>query len=130
LGGALRAVEEGYIQREIQDASYRTQRAVEKGDEVVVGVNRFQTNEHNVGELLRVDETVRLNQMAALKQLRAERDNAAVDAALAHIGAAARHPQTPLMPLIVEAVEAYATLGEICDTLRSVFGEYTPENWV
>jgi methylmalonyl-CoA mutase N-terminal domain/subunit len=130
LGGALRAVEEGYIQREIQDASYRTQRAVEKGDEVVVGVNRFQTNEHNVGELLRVDETVRLNQMAALKQLRTERDNAAVEAALANIGAAARDPQASLMPLIVAAVEAYATLGEICDTLRGVFGEYTPENWV
>jgi methylmalonyl-CoA mutase N-terminal domain/subunit len=130
LGGALRAVEEGYIQREIQDASYHTQRAVEKGDEVVVGVNRFQTNEHHAGELLRVDETVRLNQIEALKKLRAERDNAAVGAVLAKIGQAARDPQTPLMPLIVEAVEAYATLGEICDALRGVFGEYAPENWV
>ncbi len=130
LGGALRAVEEGYIQREIQDAAYRTQRAVEKGDEVVVGVNRFQTNEHHEGELLRVDETVRLTQIEALKQLRSERDNTAVNAVLAKIDAAARDPQATLMPLIVEAVESYATLGEICDTLRGVFGEYTPENWV
>jgi methylmalonyl-CoA mutase N-terminal domain/subunit len=130
LGGALRAVEEGYIQREIQDAAYRTQRAVEKGDEVVVGVNRFQTKEQPVGELLRVDETVRLNQMAALATLRAERDNTVVNAVLAKIGQAARDPQAPLMPLIVEAVENYATLGEICDTMRGVFGEYTPENWV
>ena len=130
LGGALRAVEEGFVQREIQDSAYRAQRAVEKGADVVVGVNRFQTDEHNEGELLRVDESVRLNQVAALAKLRAERDNAAVDAALARIGDAARNAQAPLMPLIVEAVEQYATLGEICDTLRGVFGEYTPENWV
>jgi len=130
LGGALRAVEEGYIQREIQDAAYRTQRAVEKGDDIVVGVNHFQTDEPHEGELLRVDENVRLNQIAALAKVRAERNTAAVDAVLARIAAAARDPHAPLMPLIVEAVEHYATLGEICDTLRSVFGEYTPENWV
>jgi methylmalonyl-CoA mutase N-terminal domain/subunit len=130
LGGALRAVEEGFIQREIQDAAYRAQRAVEKGEQVVVGVNRFQTAEAPVGELLRVDESVRTAQVAALKELRASRDQARVDAALAHIAEAARTPQAPLMPLFVEAVEAYATLGEICDTMRGVFGEYTPENWV
>jgi methylmalonyl-CoA mutase N-terminal domain/subunit len=130
LGGALRAVEEGFVQREIQDAAYKTQRAIEKGDQVVVGMNRFQTKEHNEGELLRVDESVRRDQMAALRQLRAARDGARVAAALAAIDAAARDPQAALMPLIVEAVEAYATLGEICDTLRKVFGEYTPENWV
>ena len=76
LGGALKAVEEGFISREIQDAAYTTQRAIEKSAQVVVGVNRFQTDEHNMGELLRVDESVRTNQMAALRQLRAERDNA------------------------------------------------------
>ncbi|MFN3983493.1 MAG: methylmalonyl-CoA mutase family protein, partial [Caldilinea sp.] len=66
----------------------------------------------------------------AAKKLRAERDNTAVNAVLAKIEQAAREPQAALMPLIVEAVETYATLGEICDTLRGVFGEYTPENWV
>ena len=80
--------------------------------------------------MLRVDETVRVNQCAALAALRAERDNAAVAAVLAKIEAAARDPQGSLMPLFVEAVEACATLGEICDTLRGVFGEYTPESWV
>jgi methylmalonyl-CoA mutase, N-terminal domain len=130
LGGALRAVEEGYINREIQDAAYGTQRAIEKGDQVVVGVNRFHTNEQSTGELLRVDESVRTAQMEALRRLRGERDNVAVQSVLARIDAAARDPQASLMPLIVEAVEGYATLGEICDTLRSVFGEYTPESWV
>ncbi len=130
LGGALKAVEEGYINREIQDAAYHTQRLIEKAEQVVVGVNRFQTNEHSSGELLRVDESVRTNQMAALRSLRAERDNPAVQEVLAKIDAAARDPQATLMPLIVEAVDQYATLGEICDTLRGVFGEYTPESWI
>ncbi len=130
MGGALRAVEEGFVSREIQDAAYRTQRAIEKGEQVVVGMNRFHTDEHNEGELLRVNESVRVAQMAALQQLRSERDNAAVQAILARIDAAARDPQASLMPLFVEAVAAYATLGEICDTLRGVFGEYTPESWV
>lgn len=130
LGGALRAIEEGYVQREIQDAAYRAQRAVEKGDQVVVGVNKFQTDETAKGELLRVNEAVRTQQVAALKALREERDNARVEKALADLDAAARQPSVSLIPPIVEAVEAYATLGEICDTMRRVFGEYTPENWV
>ncbi len=130
LGGALRAVEEGYIQREIQDAAYRAQRAIEKGEQVVVGVNRFHTDEAATGDLLRVDEAVRVQQVKALAALRSERDNTVVNDALARLEAAALDPQAPLLPLIVEAVEAYATLGEVCDTMRRVFGEYTPENWV
>ncbi|MEZ4865888.1 MAG: methylmalonyl-CoA mutase family protein [Caldilineaceae bacterium] len=130
LGGALKAVEEGFIQREIQDAAYKTQRAIERGEQVVVGVNQFQTEATLQPELLRVDEQVRLDQMAALQQLRAERDSARVQQLLQQIETAARTPNAPLMPHLVEAVEAYATLGEICDTLRRVFGEYTPESWV
>jgi methylmalonyl-CoA mutase N-terminal domain/subunit len=130
LGGALKAVEDGYIQREIQEAAYRTQRAIEQGDEVVVGVNRFATDETTTSDLLRVDESVRAAQVAALADLRATRDNAAVASILARIENAARTPDAPLTPLFVEAVEAYATLGEICDALRRVFGEYTPESWV
>jgi len=130
LGGALKAVEEGFIQREIQDAAYKTQRAIEKADQVVVGLNRFHTEEVTPADLLRVNESVRLDQIAALQKLRAERDNARVQDVLQRIHAAASTPQATLMPLIVEAVEAYATLGEICDTLRKVFGEYTPESWV
>lgn len=130
LGGALRAVEEGYIQREIQEAAYRTQRAIEQGEQVVVGVNRFQTEAMATPELLRVDESVRTAQAAALADLRATRDNERVSALLSRIEGAARDGDAPLMPLLVEAVEAYATLGEICDALRRVFGEYTPESWV
>ena len=130
LGGALRAVEEGYVQREIQDAAYRAQRAIESGDQIVVGVNRFQTDERFEGELLRVDETVRLEQVARLRDLRAERDNERVQELLTAIEDAARQPDAPLMPLFVEAVAAYATLGEICDALRRVFGEYLPDSWV
>jgi methylmalonyl-CoA mutase N-terminal domain/subunit len=130
LGGALAAVEQGFIQREIQEAAYRTQRAIEKGDQVVVGVNRFQTGESPKPDLLRVDENVRVAQMAALAELRATRDGSRVAALLQQLETAARDPRSPLMPLIIEAVEAYATLGEICDALRRVFGEYTPESWL
>jgi methylmalonyl-CoA mutase N-terminal domain/subunit len=130
LGGALKAVEEGFIQREIQDAAYKTQRAIERNEQVVVGVNRFQRAETVKPDLLRVNEQVRLDQMAALQMLRRERDNARVQSLLQQITQAARAPDAPLMPLFVEAVEAYVTLGEICDALRRVFGEYQPESWV
>ncbi|HRW03636.1 MAG TPA: methylmalonyl-CoA mutase family protein [Caldilineaceae bacterium] len=130
LGGALHAVEQGFIQREIQDAAYKTQRAIERNEQIVVGVNQYQTDESIKPELLRVDEQVRIDQMAALQSLRAERDSDTVQAILERIEQAARIPSAPLMPLFVEAVEAYATLGEICDTLRRVFGEYVPESWV
>ena len=130
LGGALRAVEAGYIQREIQEAAYRTQRAIEQGDQVVVGVNRFQTDAVTTPDLLRVDESVRTAQAAALAELRATRDNERVSALLSRIEDAARTTDAPLMPLLVEAVEAHATLGEICDAMRRVFGEYTPESWL
>jgi methylmalonyl-CoA mutase N-terminal domain/subunit len=130
LGGARKAVEEGYIQREIQQSAYQTQRAIEQGEQIVVGVNRFQSNEAPMGELLRVDESIRLAQVVALQKLRKERDQTCVDTMLRRIEQAARDPQALLMPLFVEAVEAHVTLGEICDRLRKVFGEYTPESWV
>jgi len=130
LGGALQAVEQGFIQREIQDAAYKTQRAIERNEQIVVGVNQYQRDEHVKPDLLRVDEQVRIDQIAALQQLRAQRDNSLVQEILGRIEEAARVPNAALMPLFVEAVEAYATLGEICDTLRGVFGEYVPESWV
>lgn len=130
LGGALKAVEEGFVQREIQDAAYKTQRAIERNEQIVVGVNRFQRAEEVKPDLLRVNEQVRLDQMLALQTLRSDRDNTRVQTLLQQITQAARTPDAPLMPLIVEAVEAYVTLGEICDALRRVFGEYQPESWV
>ena len=128
MGGALRAIEQGFMQREIQEAAYRTLRAIENGEQVVVGVNRFVTDEKPVADLLRVDPSVQVNQCQRLAELRAARDNDKGDALLAQLEAAARDPQAPLMPLFVECVENYITLGEICGTLRQVFGEYRPES--
>ena len=127
LGGARAAIEAGYIQQEIQDAAYAALRAVESGEQVVVGVNQFQSERAALPfDLLRVKEAVQAEQIGRLQALRAGRGAAAVSASLAHIQAAATDPAAPLMPLFVEAVEAYATLGEICNTLRRVFGEFKP----
>ena len=124
MGGAVKAVEEGYIQREIQDAAYRTQQAIEAGDEIVVGVNRFQVEEEPLADLLRIDAAAQEAQVARVRALRTRRDNRRVAELLSQIELAARAPKAPLMPLFVEAVQAYATLGEISGVLRQVFGEY------
>ncbi len=127
MGGARKAIEGGYIQAEIQDAAYAALRAVESGEQVVVGVNRFQTaKDAPPGDLLRIDEAVQAEQITRLKALRADRDNESVSDVLARIRVAAQDPSAALMPLFVEAVSVYATLGEICNTLRGVFGEYRP----
>jgi methylmalonyl-CoA mutase N-terminal domain/subunit len=126
MGGAVRAIEEGFIQREIQDAAYRAQQAIEANREVVVGLNRFQVEEAHERELLRVNETVQAEQIARVQAVRDRRDSARAAAWLDRIAAAARDPQAPLMPLFVGAVQEYVTLGEICGALRRVFGEYQP----
>ncbi len=125
IGGALVAVESGYMQREIQESAYRYQKAVEQGDEVVVGVNRFSIEEERSLKLLRVDPAVGRQQATRLATLRERRDNARVQAALADLRAAAQSTDN-LLPLILAAVEAYATLGEVCNVLREAFGEYQP----
>ena len=123
LGGALQAIERGYMQREIQESAYRWQQAVDRGDKVVVGVNRFRVAETLDLDLLRVDPAVGERQAARLRALRQRRDNEAVSAALSRLEAGARSDDN-LLPLILDAVEKYATLGEICGVLRGVFGEY------
>jgi methylmalonyl-CoA mutase, N-terminal domain len=125
MGGAVRAIEEGYIQREIQDAAYEYQKRVESGERVVVGLNKFQVEEGSPRGLLKVDPAVGERQCAALRALRGRRDGARVEAALREVGGAARGTAN-LMPPILEAARAYATLGEICDAMRAVFGEYRP----
>ena len=124
MGGATEAIEQGFIQREIQDSAYRYQKAVEDGRRVVVGVNKFQVEEEPPRDLLRVDPSVREEQVAALAELKAGRSAGDVEAALAALKSAAQGDDN-LMPPIIQAVRVYATLGEICDTLRGVFGEYT-----
>jgi len=125
LGGATAAIEKGFIQREIQDSAYRYQREIEKGERVVVGVNKFQIEEKPPKDLLRVDPGVRISQMEELEKLKSERDNSKVKGVLGDLKKAAQGKGN-LMPLVLEAVKAYATLGEICDELRGVFGEYQP----
>ena len=123
MGGMVRAIEEGYVQREIQDSAYQYQLQVEKGEEVVVGVNRFEIEEEPQENLLAVDPEVGRKQVERLAALKARRDNDHVARALATLEKTARGTDN-LMPPILEAVRGYATLGEISDTLRGVFGEY------
>jgi methylmalonyl-CoA mutase N-terminal domain/subunit len=127
LGGARRAIEAGYVQQEIQNAAYAALQAVESGEQVVVGVNRFRRDHDEVPfDLLKINETVQAEQIARLQTVRASRDAARVAGVLADLKNAAQDPSAALMPLFVEAVSAYATLGEICGVLRDVFGEYKP----
>jgi len=123
MGGAVQAVEKGFIQREIQESAYRYQREIEKGERVVVGLNRFQVAEEKPTNLLRVDPAVRTDQVSRLEKLRSDRDTSAVEKTLAKLRAGAEGKEN-LMPLLLEAVQAYATLGEICGLMREVFGEY------
>lgn len=123
MGGVVRAIEEGYIQREIQNSSYDYQKRVEAGEEVVVGVNRFQIDEPPPENLLRVDPEVETRQKARIADLKKRRDNTRIQALLASLEKAASGEEN-IMPHVVEAVRNYATLGEISDALRRVFKEY------
>jgi methylmalonyl-CoA mutase N-terminal domain/subunit len=127
LGGALAAIEEGYIQQEIADAAYRYQREVEEKERVVVGINAYQGDEEATSlERLVVDPAIEAQQRARLAALRKRRDAELVSAALGRIEKAAHNPNEPLMPLFIAAVEADCTLGEICGVLREVWGEHQP----
>ncbi|HYP53591.1 MAG TPA: methylmalonyl-CoA mutase family protein, partial [Pyrinomonadaceae bacterium] len=123
-GGMLRAIETGYVQREIQEAAYAYQRAVETGDAVVVGVNRFRADEEAPVETLRLDPSVEQNQTERLRALRERRDSRAVELALSRLESAARTDDENLLPHILACVEAYTTVGEISHRLRQVWGEY------
>ena len=123
MGGAVAAIERGYIQREIQESSYQTQRAIEEGRKIVVGVNKFQSPYPPLRNILRVDPAVAKRQKERLEAVRKRRDSSAVERALKRLEEAARDEKENTMPIFIECVEAYATLGEICDVLRRVFGE-------
>jgi len=122
-GGMLRAIETGWVQKEIQDAAYHYQRAVESREQIIVGVNQFVLPEVRAIPVFRVDPSIEQQQRQSLARIKATRDPAGVTRALAELEEAARG-QENLMPAILRAVEAYATVGEISDTLRQVFGEY------
>jgi methylmalonyl-CoA mutase N-terminal domain/subunit len=126
LGGAIAAIERGFPQTEIQDAAYHAQQAVERGEQIVVGVNRFQSGEGTTLDMLRVDPAIADMQQERLRTLRARRDSSRAAQLLQTLETAAGGTDN-LMPLILECVEQDLTLGEICGALRAAWGEYHPE---
>jgi methylmalonyl-CoA mutase, N-terminal domain len=123
LGGTLHAIETGYIQRQIQESAYATQRAIDAGEEIVVGVNRYTTDEPDPIDVFALDPALEQAQVERVRQLRERRNGSAWRNAIDAVAAAARTADN-LVPPVIAAVEAYATVGEIADTLRDVFGEY------
>jgi len=124
LGGVVKAIECGYIQREIEESAYAYGRSVEEKRRIVVGVNEFRSDAEPEIELFEVPEEVRARQVERLESVRKRRDKRAVIKALDELRQAANDPRTNLMPPILKAVHAYASIGEICGVLREVFGEY------
>ncbi len=125
MGGTLAAIEANYVQSEIQNAAYQYQQDVEKGKQVIVGVNRFQQEEPDRAKVFRMDPELQNQQVERLRVLRASRDGARVERGLSALGQAARGSDN-LMPHVLECAAAHATVGEISDCLRAVFGEYRP----
>jgi len=123
LGGMLKAIERGYVQQEIQNAAYEYQQQVDREEAIVVGVNRFTLEDEKAIPVQRIDPALEPRQIERLKALRVRRDQGVWQSALRAVEDAARSGEN-LMPRILSAVEAYATVGEISDTLRKVFGEY------
>jgi methylmalonyl-CoA mutase N-terminal domain/subunit len=128
MGGALQSIEKGFMQNEIQNAAYVAQQQVERKEQIVVGVNQFTVNEEMTLERLKVDPAIEAGQKAKLKKLRETRDQRLVDELLGKLKAAAGRTEN-LMPLFIECVENDITLGEICNTLRVVWGEYVAEGF-
>ncbi len=124
MGGMVEAIEKGYVQKEIQDAAYKYQREIEQQQRILVGVNKFAVEEEAPKEILKVDPKLRQLQVEKLQSVKQRRDAKRVEQVLAALKEAARDESKNLMPLIVDAAKAYATLGEISNVLREVFGEY------
>lgn len=124
LGGMVKAIEKGYVQKEIQDAAYRYQKDVESKERIVVGVNKFQAEKEALPNLLRLDPAIGETQRNKLKSVRESRDNTKVESLLKDLRNAAQNETANLVPYILDAVREYASLGEICNQLRGVFGEY------
>ncbi|WP_130808073.1 acyl-CoA mutase large subunit family protein [Senegalia massiliensis] len=123
IGGAPKAIDMGYIQKEIMDAAYRYQKSIESGEQIVVGMNKFQAEEEPVKDLLKVDPKVGEMQVEKINKLKSERNNDEVESKLKALRNACESDEN-VMPYIIDAVKEYATLGEICGVMREVFGEY------
>jgi methylmalonyl-CoA mutase N-terminal domain/subunit len=124
MGGMVAAIEQGFPQREIQDAAYAYQKAIERREKIIVGVNDFVSEEEPSIDILHIDETVAERQIAKTRKLRETRDNGRCRTTLDALQKAAIAGDVNMMPFVLDCVRAYATLGEICDTLRGVYGTY------
>jgi len=129
MGGTLVAIEQGYIQKEIQNSAYRFQKEIESGERVYVGINKYTMEEPPPTGLLKVDMSVGDEKAAELKKFRASRDQAKWKAALDKLREVSKTNEN-VMPAVIEAVKAKATVGEICNVWRDVFGEYRPKEFV
>lgn len=123
LGGSVNAIEQGFIQNEIANSAYKYQRAIENGDKIIVGVNAFTGGQETRPPSFRIDDNIRLLQIDKLNALKKKRDSSKVENCLKNIKEHAIKNEN-LMPVVIDAVENFCTLGEISDTLRAVFGEY------
>lgn len=124
-GGAVQAIEDGFMQREIQQNAYETQKRIEKEEEIIVGLNKFTQDEDVNPEILKVDEVLEKEQIKHLEHIRKTRDQVAVEEKLNTLRIKAQDPDANLIPYILDAVKVYASVGEICNVLREEFGEYT-----
>jgi methylmalonyl-CoA mutase N-terminal domain/subunit len=124
MGGMVEAIERGFPQKEIAESAYRFQQSVERREKIIVGVNDFVQEDEPPIEILYIDDSAAETQLAKLERSKKTRDAGAVTRSLDALRAAAASPQDNLMPRILDAVRAYATVGEMCDALRSVWGEY------
>jgi methylmalonyl-CoA mutase N-terminal domain/subunit len=124
MGGAVSAVEQGYMQREIRKTALQTQREIESVEQIIVGLNQFKIEQEAPADLLRIDPALATKQIDSLKKVKQNRDNEQVRIALQQLQQTASQNQN-VMPAILQAVRVYATIGEICNTLRHVFGEYS-----
>jgi methylmalonyl-CoA mutase N-terminal domain/subunit len=123
MGGMVAAIEKGFVQKEIQDASYNFEKEIENGEKVIVGLNKFKIDEDRKPELLKIDFKTQEEQINSLKKIKAERNNSNVKITLAALKEAVKGDGN-IMPKILDAVRTYASVGEICNTMREVFGEY------
>ncbi len=124
IGGVIKAIESGYIQREIQKSAYEKQKAIDEGELVLVGVNKYRIDEDIKAEILRIDQELVRKQVERTKRFRESRDSRKVEEVIDNLKKAAENPDENLMPYILDAVRAKATLGEMTDALREIFGEY------
>jgi len=127
MGGMIPAIERGYPQKEIAESAYQSQRAVESKEQVIVGVNEFVSAQREEIGTLYIDEIAGERQLARLAETRRRRDRVRVDVAIERLQIGAKEEETNLMPLLIEAVRAHATVGEMCDGLREVWGEYVED---